>query len=366
MAGELDAAANVATGALIAHAVDGAGGGGPDADGHTHEQACLNCGTPLIGRFCHQCGQGAHLHRTIMALIHDIAHGVFHFEGRMWGTLPLLAWRPGELTRRYVQGERAKFVSPLALFLFSVFLMVAVFSWVGLPIRSTGAPVTVDGVAMGMEEARREIGAQNDAAAIKIAKLEAQSAALKASGGDARAINQQIANLKRDMAITNMMAGRVAEQAGQPGMQVSTGWKSLDKGIEKARANPSLLLYKLQSSAYKFSWALIPISLPFIWLMFAWRRQFGLYDHAIFAIYSLAAMTLLVVLMSFAALVLPGAAILMILIVFPPWHMYRQLRGAYALGWFGALWRTVFLIVSASVSATIFLLLLVAMGVTGH
>lgn len=366
MTGELDAAADIATGALIVHTIDGAGGAGLDADGHTHEQACLNCGTPLVGHFCHQCGQGAHLHRTIMALVHDIAHGVFHFEGKMWGTLPLLAWRPGELTRRYAQGERAKFVSPMALFLFSVFLMVAVFSWVGLPIRSTGAPVTVDGVATGLDEARREIAAQNDEAAVKIARLETQSAALKTAGGDTRVINQQIADLKRDMAITNMMTGRVAEQAGQPGMQVSTGWHALDAGIEKARANPSLLLYKLQSSAYKFSWALIPISLPFIWLMFAWRRQFGLYDHAIFAIYSLATMTLLVVLMSFAALALPEAAILTILTFFPPWHMYRQLRGAYALGWFGALWRTVFLIVSASIAATIFLLLLVAMGVTGH
>ena len=53
-------------------------------------------------------------------------HGVLHFEGKIWRTLPLLAWKPGELTRRYIDGERARFVSPIALFLFSVFLMFAV------------------------------------------------------------------------------------------------------------------------------------------------------------------------------------------------------------------------------------------------
>ncbi len=57
---------------------------------------------------------------------HDLLHGVLHFEGKIWRTLPMLAWRPGELTRRYIDGERAKFVSPIALFLFSVFLMFAV------------------------------------------------------------------------------------------------------------------------------------------------------------------------------------------------------------------------------------------------
>ena len=41
-------------------------------------------------------------------------------------TLPMLAWKPGELTRRYIDGQRARFVSPIALFLFCVFLM---FGW---------------------------------------------------------------------------------------------------------------------------------------------------------------------------------------------------------------------------------------------
>ena len=35
-------------------------------------------------------------------------HGVLHFEGKIWHTLPLLAWRPGELTRRYIDGQRAQ------------------------------------------------------------------------------------------------------------------------------------------------------------------------------------------------------------------------------------------------------------------
>ena len=52
----------------------------------------------------------------------------------------MLAWRPGELTRRYIDGERARFVSPIALFLFSVFLMFAVLSVARhVEPRSTGS-----------------------------------------------------------------------------------------------------------------------------------------------------------------------------------------------------------------------------------
>jgi hypothetical protein len=48
---------------------------------------------------------------------------------RGWRTLPLLVGRPGLLTRRYIDGQRTRYVSPLALFLFTVFLMFFVFSF---------------------------------------------------------------------------------------------------------------------------------------------------------------------------------------------------------------------------------------------
>ena len=63
---------------------------GEGDDGHTHETKCLNCGAELTGEFCHACGQHAHVHRTLTAFFHDFLHGVLHFEGKIWRTLPLL------------------------------------------------------------------------------------------------------------------------------------------------------------------------------------------------------------------------------------------------------------------------------------
>src|SRR6185503_12548970 len=129
MGGEFEAVGDVVTGGLLARAVEP--NAGETSDGHTRETSCLNCGTPLVGGFCHACGQHAHVHKTLRAFFHDFLHGLLNFEGKIWRTLPLLAWKPGNLTRRYIDGQRASFISPVALFLFCVFLMFAAVSLIG-------------------------------------------------------------------------------------------------------------------------------------------------------------------------------------------------------------------------------------------
>jgi hypothetical protein len=69
---------DLAQGALTARAVEPEHGEAA-GDGRTHERACLNCGTALAGGYCYQCGQAAHVHRTLSAFFHDLLHGVFHF-----------------------------------------------------------------------------------------------------------------------------------------------------------------------------------------------------------------------------------------------------------------------------------------------
>jgi hypothetical protein len=130
-------------------------------DGHFAEGACLNCDTELLGGHCHASGQKAHLHRTVGAFMHDLLHGALHFDGKTWKTLPMLALKPDELTRHYNAGERKRFVSPMALFLFSIFLMFAVFQFVSLTapsdINSTDAlQDNLDRLAERAEEERDE------------------------------------------------------------------------------------------------------------------------------------------------------------------------------------------------------------------
>lgn len=123
----LEAAGALATAGLAAAAVEVRNGGAPaDPQLAPHDAAhaaCRNCGAALTDAYCSACGQSAHVHRSLLRLGEDMLHSVFHFDAKGWRTLPLLVWRPGLLTRRYVDGQRVRYVSPLALFLFTIFLM---------------------------------------------------------------------------------------------------------------------------------------------------------------------------------------------------------------------------------------------------
>ena len=338
------------TGGLAARAVESSAG-----ERRGREPLCLNCRTPLAGAYCHACGQPGHVHRTISAWWHDLAHGVLHLDGKIFRTLPLLAIWPGDLTRRYVDGERARFVSPLALFLFSVFLMFALFSILGAPV--IGAP----------EEASKEIAAE-------VQTLETRIAALEEERGKA-ADPKRIADIDGQVADLKVERNAIAASekylvGGSNAAKLKTGWPRLDRGIKKANENPALLFYKLQTNAYKFSWALIPLSVPFLWLLFLHRRryrqQYKAYDHLVFVTYSIAFMSLAAItLVSLYALGLGGNWMTVAILLLPPVHIYRQLRGAYRLSRLSALWRTAALLFFSAVALTLFLLLLLAVGVLG-
>jgi len=361
MSGDITAAGDFITGALAAHSVEPHAGA---AQGHGHgSDLCLNCGTRLIGAHCHACGQSGHVHRTIGAIGHEIAHGVFHFEGKIWRTLPMLVWRPGDLTRRYVAGERARFVSPLALFLFTVFLMFATISALGGDIAEL---TTSDRLSSNIVKFAGAI----DKVQGSLAKAEAQRARRVAAGQSTKEVDQEIKALQSTIVALKATQRTKAVDGGddRPDFKLTewkSGWPSLDHGIEKANNNPGLALYKLQSSAYKYSWLLIPLSTPFVALLFLWRRRFGLYDHAIFVTYSLAFMMLMVIALSLLGLAgLGGGWLAMAVLVLPPAHMFRQLRGAYSLRKRSALWRTVLLLVFAWTSLLAFFALLLMHGLT--
>jgi hypothetical protein len=369
---------DILTGGMIAREVD-RGGVATGAAGHDPHDgaggACANCGAIRSGPFCQQCGQSGHIHRNMMGLVHDILHGVFHFEGKFWNTLPMLAWHPGELTRRYVHGERAKFVTPMAMFLFSVFLLFAAVNRVTMP--------DVAGVAQGLAKAKEQINDQAEKAQDRLDDLKEKKGDLLEDNPKANtaALDKQIADTTNEVAALKAAASRVPSDAngavrvgqikagdktynfdvatGVKNMDVDTGSKSLNAQIEHIKANPELYAYKMKMASYKFSWALIPISMPFIWLLFFWRRDVGMYDHAIFAIHSLSFMTLLVVgLIGLYMVGVSSAWLWLALFVVPPVHIYKHLKYAYGLGRFGATWRAFTLLTMTTITSLIFFLLL--------
>ena len=345
----IDGFGSAAEGGLFSRALE------PDSgakDRHPEQpETCLNCEAPLAGAYCKACGQSGHIHRTIGAFMHELVHGALHFEGKFWRTLPMLAFKPGHLTRRYIDGQRARFVSPMAMFLFTVFLMFAVFQMAGI---STPSTISSGDVSARMDQTERQ--AREDLA-------EARARRDAASEGSEEYAEAQADIRAAQSALDGMAQARVFDFEDNPDMALF-GIEALDQGlVKKWRENPGLMLYKMQANAYKFSWLLIPISIPFVWLLFFWKRRFKAYDHAIFVTYSLSFVTLLFIAASLLGLAgLHPAVYVLPLILIPPIHLYKQLRYTYGLSRMGAFWRLIVLSAFIWIIVILFVQLLILLG----
>lgn len=389
------AAGDLAAAGVLASALDNLNGAGTPPSGGAHAHHCANCGATLAGAYCQECGQAAHVHRSMLHLVEEFFHGLLHFDGKVWRTLPLLAIRPGLLTRRYVHGHRVRYVSPLALFLFCVFVMFFALSLAGGP----GPGVTVDTrriARAGLADARAETEADIAAARQDLAAADraapdhappdrpplgsvAPTSARTAAAARLHALETRLAALDAPPAPAGSSTpspepggdtddeGGLAttvtrlDQAGK--LELDDLPAGIRQKIRHALKNPELALYKIKESASKLSFILVPISVPFIWVMFLTRRDCRLYDHVVFALHSLSFMAVWVaVLAGLHSIGVDGWGLAWLAILVPPAHMGAHLRGAYHLSLFGTLWRTSFLLLVATFSLLFYVLVILSFG----
>jgi len=80
---------------------------------------CLNCGAPLAGRYCSECGQRHHdlpIH-DFWQFVREATEDLTHADSRLWRTVFALLFRPGFLTREFLDGRRARYLPPVRLYL---------------------------------------------------------------------------------------------------------------------------------------------------------------------------------------------------------------------------------------------------------
>jgi hypothetical protein len=89
---------------------------------------CENCGTPLTGEFCAQCGQHAiDYRRSIFRVLLDAADSFLNWDTKFLHSVNQLLLHPWQLTNDFNAGRRARYVHPLRLYLIAsiVFFLVA-------------------------------------------------------------------------------------------------------------------------------------------------------------------------------------------------------------------------------------------------
>jgi len=363
MSDGIEIPAEVLGAAVVAQAI---GQGGGHADAHaTTDHACANCGAALSGRFCAQCGQPAHVHRSLLHMFEELLHGIFHFETKAWRTLPLLMFRPGRLTREFIDGKRARYVGPLPLFLFMMFAMFMSFSLTSGHIGTSG-PVKIqkDGTVKTTDpkEALKTMRAE-------LAALPPAAERTPKQAEDAKSIEAAITAIKWSPSVYGkdvdskeppITAEKLHEQLMKVAPWLAT--PTIEAKLLHADQNKELALYKIKNGAAKYAILLVPITLPFLGLLFIFRRRFKMFDHAVFSFYSLSAMAVMMcVLAVLGALDLEGTSVLLVLIA-PPLHIYKQMRGTYELTRFAALWRTMALVIYAALAMLIYFLIVIVVS----
>ncbi len=307
---------------------------------------CPNCGTELQGEFCAKCGQSAKdLQKPFVSLFVDVIGDVFSFDGRLARTIPALLFRPGHMTRSYLDGKRARYVPPFRLFLIASVAFFLVFfgifedqDWLqgdDLSINTAGVAITglsdleINGLVVtdldGFEDIFDDEGLFNrEQAEAFIANLEEMGAFEDTDTTPGEILDQ-----------LEMMSGQTISRAA--------------------------LFNAVQLWAPRLSFLLLPLYVIILIMMHFWMRRVYVFDHVIVALHLqtyLYASTTLAILYSFVS---PGWA-WGVFGVFLPIYLFLMLRKAYGTNWFFNLFRVFFML---NVSFIALILLVVAIALTG-
>ncbi len=268
---------------------------------------CANCGSTLRGDWCHQCGQFAEdFHRSIGRLAMEAVEGLTHLDGRFWTTVPQLILHPARLTRAYIDGHRAAQIPPLRLFLV-VLLLVFLAGSVG--------------------------GGRT-----KLATIDS-----------------------KDPTPRTLTADRLKDVKVQFGSTVNKGATAwLQQRLATAMSDPERFKLAMESQGERFALLSLPLATLILSMLFAFKREFFVFDHTIFALHSLSFQGLLITVASLiGALWEPAGTILFLA---APVHLFAHMRGFYRTGVFSTLARMTLLAMISLVGFVILMLLLVLVG----
>ncbi|KCZ48003.1 MULTISPECIES: DUF3667 domain-containing protein [unclassified Hyphomonas] len=341
----------------MSHDMEAAGaaalGGLTSGDHHpvTQGEPCRNCGGPVDARYCSRCGQlASNFHRPFFSLVMSSLADTFALDSRLWRSVPLLLFRPGRMTRNYLDGKRARYVPPFRLFLLaSVLFFLTVFG-LGERLGWYQNWELNPGSAVSMSEEER---AQVKAAVEKQLADETLDPTSRAgleialknleSGSSIPFMNEETGTVDRD-ALNEMIDLTTDENASPEEVETIRG---AGERLANVLENQDRFGARMREWAPRFSLMFMPLLALMLTVMYAWHRRVYVYDHVITAlhfqtfVYSLLTLLLLV-----GAFLHVGAGWLSAIgIVWGVWYLHRQLRVAYGTGFFMAALRTSILLI---------------------
>ena len=370
----------------------------------TPEGHCTNCGTKLEGPVCHRCGQVNDVyHRPVWGLLSELLEGLFALDGRVSRTVPALMVKPGQVTRDFLKGQRARFIPPFRLYIFASLIFFLLVS----PVRGMFNPDSGLADAALLDPA--QIESALDDASISPEDVEAQIVSALESGdltqeeaNEIRAVAAQFEALglsaffpsiteepnasedgnapdAESPPVSEGESPTIAQDAEVDGrglvVEIDTSSSSGDVGqnlrralvpeefdepapdISMDREARTYLADRLQAIAddpqdwidEAWSWVprvmfvMVPVYALLLGIMFMFRRGFFYFDHLIVSLHLHSALFLAMSVLALAGSLINAGLATMALLIYANAYLYRMLRVVYERSRFGSVLRVLLL-----------------------
>jgi len=270
------------------------------------DKTCLNCQHEVLENYCPNCGQeNIEPRQPFYYLFTHFIEDFTHYDGQFWGTIKNLLFKPGKLTRTYLDGKRQTYVPPVKLYIFISFITFFIFA-VFPPFKINFESKSEQEKAQGVKEAK-SITIQIAKAIEEKKEKEQDSAALANLNYAQKILDDPTTNdFQKGVESTLDMNNKIAHDtdykgyqtydAFQKGTKDRTGFFAYiddafakkffelkEKGVKKGEIFKSLA----ENSFHNMPKALfiyLPIFALFLWI-FHRKKKWWYFDHGIFTLH---------------------------------------------------------------------------------
>lgn len=366
--------------------VAGLGSAGGLSHGEHHPvrsgQPCANCETIVEDRYCTTCGQlASNFHRPVWDLVMSSLADTFALDGRLSRSLPLLLFRPGRMTRNYLDGKRARYVPPFRLFLLSSVLFFLTLFTLGDQLGWYSNWHLGDEIGKEIPgTVTYDQDAQEDAADVPVVdeayvqELRDELANPDISDERREELSEQLAAAQGGINMDNILMpdGRVDREALRKAVDERIGpdtapeareqmWRTADHAATVFE-NQDKFGARIREWAPRFSLLFMPILALLLALLYVWHRKQYIYDHVITALHIQTFIYFMLTGLLLVGALLPHEIIWLVVfgLTVPVIYIYKQLRVTYGTGRFMSLMRTLILLfISTIILSTLSICLVV-------
>ncbi|WP_162533617.1 DUF3667 domain-containing protein [Dokdonia sp. Dokd-P16] len=340
---------------------------------------CLNCKHPLelSDRFCAYCGQINTTKRlTLKDFIAEFILSVFTYDSKFRFTIKDLLFKPGTITRNYVDGKRLKYANPFRFFLSAsifYFILLALFGLFEDPQATNldnkasiinGGKEDVANIQKSIEEIdfgnvqnynqeqadslSNEIEEKINAGIVSITTKKAQrkneekkefifitedslTAAYKGSGSYLNILAHKAEYFYKFNKHTDISNPATAlDSLRYPKTKTNIFLYTKTNDFQRVQENPVKFSKYLLSKTPFFLFFMAPFVALFFWLIYS-KKKFNYMEHLVFIFHIFSWIFVVLIICLLPDLLLPGdnilAAILLILV--GPFYFYKALRNFY-------------------------------------